>query len=53
MTRYEIIYDYDNEFGTERNCIETFDGDWYELQEYIKAMKDNGCYNISATAICG
>lgn len=51
MTKYEIIYDYDNEFYTEYNCVETFEGDWDKLQEYIKTMKSNGCYNISATAI--
>ncbi|MBO6270974.1 MAG: hypothetical protein J6N19_17735 [Clostridium sp.] len=48
---YEIIYDYDNEYDTERNIMETFTGDWFELQDYIKQMKANGCYNISASAV--
>ena len=48
---YEIIYDYDREYDTEHNIRETFYGDWFELQAYIKKMKESGCYNISATAV--
>ena len=49
---YEIIYDYTDEGGYEsRNNVETFTGDWNELQAYIKAMKKNGCYNIVATEL--
>lgn len=44
---YEIIYDYEDE----RNIVEMFEGDWGELQKYIKTMRETGCYNIDATAI--
>lgn len=48
MSVYEITYDYSNEYDTERNITETFEGTWTELQEYIKQMKRNGCFNIYA-----
>lgn len=48
---YEIVYDYCGEFTEEKNLTETFEGSWTELQDYIKKMKKNGCYNIDATAI--
>ena len=64
---YEIIYDYSGtalEDGwhymepedryydcEEHNIRETFVGTWTELQEFIKEMKENGCYNITATCI--
>lgn len=51
MTVYEIFYDYDNEFCTDRNCREMFEGEWGELQEYIKTMRTCGCYNIRANAV--
>lgn len=51
MTAYEIIYDFSNDYTDERNISEMFEGSWQELQEYIKQMKQNGCYNISATAL--
>lgn len=41
---YLIIYDYKDE----RNIRETFYGSWSELQNYIKRMLKNGCYNIDA-----
>ena len=44
---YELIYDYEDE----HNIHETLEGDWMELQDYIKRMRENGCYNIDATAI--
>lgn len=44
---YELIYDYEDE----RNIHEIFEGDWTELQAYIKRMRETGCYNIDATAI--
>ena len=53
MTVYAIIYDFSNDYTDERNISERFEGSWQELQEYIKQMKENGCYNIEATAICG
>lgn len=51
MTAYEIIYDFSDDYTDERNISEMFEGSWSELQEYIKQMKQNGCYNISATAL--
>lgn len=49
---YEIIYDYTDEGGNEsRNITETFTGDWTELQAHIKAMRKQGCYNITATEV--
>ena len=33
------------------NNVETFNGTWFELQDCIKQMRRNGCYNITATAI--
>ena len=50
MEVYEITYDYFSEDGytDERNIRERFEGNWFELQEYIKIMKNNGCYNIYA-----
>lgn len=50
--RYEITYDFTDDSGYEcRDCSELFEGDWFELQEYIKMMRRNGCYNIDATAL--
>ena len=49
---YEIFYDYTDDGGYESiNNIEYFNGDWLELQDCIKQMKRNGCYNITASAI--
>jgi len=49
---YEIFYDYTDDGGYEsRNNVETFNGTWLELQDCIKQMRRNGCYNITATAI--
>lgn len=44
---YEITYDYEDE----RNLQETFKGDWFELQSYIREMRKDGCYNIDASCI--
>lgn len=49
IDKYEIIYDYSDEYGDSTNIVEDFDGSWSELQEYLKRMRQNGCYNISAT----
>ncbi len=52
MDTYEIMYDYTDDGGNENtNCYETFEGSWTELQEYIKQMRENGCYNITAAVI--
>lgn len=53
MGMYEIYYDYDNGYTEERNCREIFKGSWDELQDTIKAMRqDESISNISAVAIC-
>lgn len=50
--KYEIIYDYCSDDGyEERNITEEFVGTYEELRKYIKSMRKNGCYNISATSI--
>ena len=50
--KYEIIYDYTDEGGYESlNNVEYFYGTWNELQAYIKIMKRQDCYNITATAV--
>ena len=46
---YEIMYDYCSDYTDEKNIIEVFEGTWSELQSYIKQMKKQGCYNITAT----
>lgn len=49
---YEILYDYDDESGEiYRNNSETFEGTWSDLQDYIKQMRRNGCYNIDANEV--
>lgn len=49
MGKYEIIYDYEDE----KDIVEDFDGDWTELQAYIKQMRQQRCFNISATSLDG
>lgn len=60
MATYEIYYDYchteeyDGEWYTseERNCVETFYGDWSQLQDHLKIMREHGDYsNIYATCV--
>ena len=48
MSDYVIFYDYDNGYDTERNIREEFTGTWSALQDYIKKMREQGCYNIDA-----
>ena len=48
---YEIIYDYDDGWTEYRNNVEIFEGSWDELQECIRRMKKNGCYNIDAVCV--
>lgn len=51
--KYEIVYDYTSEEDSvAENCVEIFEGNWLELQDYIKKMKEQGCYNIDANLIC-
>ena len=47
--KYEITYDYEDE----HNITETFEGSWLELQDYLKRMREIGCYNIDANSING
>ena len=49
--KYEIIYDWCGEYSEERNLTEVFEGTWTELKKYLKEMRENGCYNISANCI--
>ncbi len=54
MVTYEIYYDYCSDEGyEERNCVETQQfNDWHELQDYIKVMREHGCYyNIYASCV--
>ena len=48
---YNIIYDVDSEDGYTYTEEEMFKGSWTDLQNLIKQMKSNGCYNIDANAI--
>lgn len=49
---YEITYDYTSEEGYEEtDNVEQFEGTWSDLQDYIKQMRRNGCYNIDASEI--
>jgi len=50
---YEIVYDYDDGWSESRNNVETFEGSWLDLQDHIKYMRRNGCYNITAESIGG
>lgn len=45
---YEIIYDADEE---NRNIKEIYEGNWHDLQIYLKCLRIGGCYNIEATLI--
>lgn len=47
MAKYEIVFDCDDE----RNIRDEFTGDWFDLQDCIKRMRENGCYNIEAACI--
>ena len=49
--KYEVIYDYDDGVSESRNIREEFEGDWTELQDFIKELRESGCYNIDANAI--
>ena len=49
--RYEIIYDYCDEWTEDTNICETFDGTYDELQDYLKQMKEAGCYYFSVSCI--
>lgn len=49
---YDIVYDYTDDTGAELvNIHEEYTGSWSDLQEYIKLMREHGCYNVEATVI--
>ncbi len=48
---YEIIYDYDDGEFVQPNIVEEFEGDWFELQQYIRELRHQGCFHIDATCI--
>lgn len=52
---YKIIYDLGYEccgqWIEEFYLVEIFTGTHIELMEHIKDMRNNGCYNISATCV--
>lgn len=47
IDRYEIIYDYSDEWSETCNIVDYFDSSFNELQEYLKQLRKNGCYNIT------
>lgn len=49
---YEIVYDYCGIDGNEEHDLsEWFEGSWSELQDCIRQIKANGCYNIVANYV--
>lgn len=51
MSKYAVIYDYDDGYSCYYNNQTIFDGDWTALQDFIKDLKKTDCYNIDATCI--
>ena len=53
MSVYEITYDYCSRDGLswDENIRERFEGSWGELQDYIRELRYNGCFNITASAV--
>lgn len=53
MNKYEIVYTvYDEWTGSEENAIETFEGTFSEMQDYIRILREaDWCYNISVADI--
>jgi len=49
--RYEIIYTVCEDDGSEYDVTEIFEGTWDEMREEIKAMKQQGYYNISVACV--
>jgi len=52
-SKYDIHYSTDSLDGEELKYIEEFEGDHVALLDYIKQMRDNGCYNIWTSEITG
>lgn len=51
MSKYEVIYDYDNGYDEEKDILEEFEGTYLDLQNFIKYLKKSGAYHINATSI--
>lgn len=51
MSEFEIVYDYCSEYDEAYNIRETFFGTWSDLQDYLKRMKESGCYNIDVAEV--
>lgn len=49
MAKFTIIYDYCSAWTDGYNIHEEFEGSWDDLQDFLKVMKANGCYNIDVT----
>lgn len=47
---YEIMYDVDDDT---RNVTETFEGSYDEMRQYLRDLRADGCYNITASWIGG
>lgn len=51
--KYEIIYDYSDEYTDERDLREIVECEWGELLDILASMRKQGCYHIAANAISG
>ena len=50
--KYEIVYDFCGEdYSEEYGCTDYYEGSWLGLQAYIKSMRRDGCYNITAACV--
>ena len=47
---YELFYYYDEWAGVRGETV-LFEGRWDELQQYIRQLRDIGCYDITASHI--
>lgn len=45
--KYEIVYDYYDEWNEIPNIVTYFNGTFDELQEYLERKRENGCCNIT------
>ena len=50
--RYEIIYDYCDEWTEDFNIGTTFEGSHSELEDYLKQLREAGCYHFSVACVC-
>ena len=49
--RYEIIYDYSDEWADEYNLTNEFTGTHEELEDYLRQLREAGCYHFSVSCI--